>query len=319
MYKALSTKFNSVFGIPGGVIKLLLAIDALRPSEEVLAGATLRPWPSTTSARVITAIEYAAIPEKLWRDAEGRIESVRQAMMRLAEDVTGHVVEQLKESGVAAEAVIKIDDPRFVIVREAELWSADLIFIRAHTYTDFNRWLLGSVANAVLRDGPCSVEIVRTTVSDAKRSALNGMKILIAIDGSESSRSAAHAIASRPWSRGTQVKVISVVEPFVYLIKKDNLLAEGGSEVDTLRAAIKEAEDVIGSAGLNVTSEVMKGHAKEEIINAAKAWASDLVVVGSHGRRGIKRVLLGSVSEAVARHAPCSVEVIRSASATIRV
>jgi nucleotide-binding universal stress UspA family protein len=230
---------------------------------------------------VLTAIEYAAIPMKVWRDAHGRIEPVRRAMMGRADDVTGRAVAQLEESGIAAEAVIKIDDPRFVIVREAEGWPADLIFIRAHSYTELSRWLLG-------------------------------MKILFATDGSEFSRLAAQSVAARPWPSETQVKVLSVVEPLVRLITRaDNSLEEDRSEVDIARAAVKEAEDLIGGAGLTVISDAAKGDPKEQITMSAKAWSADLAVVGSHGRRGLKRWLLGSVSEAVARHASCSVEVIR--------
>jgi nucleotide-binding universal stress UspA family protein len=74
---------------------------------------------------------------------------------------------------------------------------------------------------------------------------------------------------------------------------------------------IAEAERSIAGAGLSVSSDLREGNPKEEIIEYARSWKADLVVVGSHGRRGPKRLLLGSVSEAVATHAPCSVEVIR--------
>jgi len=56
---------------------------------------------------------------------------------------------------------------------------------------------------------------------------------------------------------------------------------------------------------------VLKGSQRDRIVEESKAWGADLIVVGSHGRRGLTRYLLGSVSEAVAMHAHCSVEVIR--------
>jgi nucleotide-binding universal stress UspA family protein len=60
-----------------------------------------------------------------------------------------------------------------------------------------------------------------------------------------------------------------------------------------------------------LSSEILVDRADEAIIKTAKAWDADLIVVGSHGYRGIKRFLLGSVSQAVAFHAPCSVEIVR--------
>jgi nucleotide-binding universal stress UspA family protein len=76
--------------------------------------------------------------------------------------------------------------------------------------------------------------------------------------------------------------------------------------------AISEALQIVKAAGLRTCDEALIGDPKARIVDEAKEWEADLVVVGSHGRRGIERVLQGSVSEAVAMHAPCSVEVIRT-------
>jgi len=233
-------------------------------------------------------------------------------MWERARDETGKVAAQLERSGIRAETVVKIDEPRFVILREAAKWLADLIFIRAHNYTNLSRWLLGSVAGAVLRDAPCSVEIVRSTVASAEQGAQKGMRILLGSDGSEFSLPAAQSVAARPWPVGTIVKLISVIEPLVYLSEH---LMERKIGDSPMREVSAQAEAVLSDAGVSTTSEIVKGNPKEEIINQAKAWSADLTVVGSHGRRGLMRWLIGSVSEAVATHAPCSVEVIRTPNA----
>ena len=74
---------------------------------------------------------------------------------------------------------------------------------------------------------------------------------------------------------------------------------------------INSAEQVLASVGLKATAAVLSGNPKEVILEEAKKWNADLIVVGSHGRRGFKRFLLGSVSEAVAMNAHCSVVVVR--------
>ena len=68
---------------------------------------------------------------------------------------------------------------------------------------------------------------------------------------------------------------------------------------------------MLRSKGLKVTTTVEQGDPKSKIIEAASKWHADLIVVGSHGRKGLEHFLLGSVSDAVARHAGCSVEIVR--------
>ena len=78
--------------------------------------------------------------------------------------------------------------------------------------------------------------------------------------------------------------------------------------------AVKIAGEILTGAGISFDSVVLEGSPKRRIVEEAKGWGADIVVVGSHGRRGLTRYLLGSVSEAVAMHAHCSVEVIRDRS-----
>src|SRR5690349_12351984 len=161
-------------------------------------------------------------------------------MLKRATEETGQIADQLEKSGIRAEAIIKIDEPRFVILREADEWPADLVLIRAHTYTNFSRSLLGSVSTALLRDAPCSVEIVRATTVSAERGARYGLKILLGIDGSAFSLSAAQSVAARPWPSGTIVKLLSVEEPTIQLA--EHLIHESESEAQAMREVGTQAE-----------------------------------------------------------------------------
>ncbi len=84
-------------------------------------------------------------------------------------------------------------------------------------------------------------------------------------------------------------------------------------EAETRRAEalVTKVADELRSKNLKVTTTVEQGDPKSKIIDAASKWRADLIVVGSHGRTGLEHFLLGSVSEAVARHAGCSVEIVR--------
>jgi nucleotide-binding universal stress UspA family protein len=74
---------------------------------------------------------------------------------------------------------------------------------------------------------------------------------------------------------------------------------------------VRQAEEPLSKAGYKVHSAVEEGDPKSKIVEDAAHWHADLIILGSHGRKGMDRFLMGSVSDAVARHAPCSVQVVR--------
>jgi nucleotide-binding universal stress UspA family protein len=151
------------------------------------------------------------------------------------------------------------------------------------------------------------------------------MKILLAVDGSDYSRFAVDSVAGRPWPAGSVVKVISAIEPPYFPTTETWTLPESYyAEVETAgkeqaQEAIRFAVDALraSKAGpLEIITEMKDGHAKEVILDEANRWGADLIVLGSHGYRGLQRFLLGSVSHAVAAHAPCSVEIVRQREAS---
>jgi len=147
------------------------------------------------------------------------------------------------------------------------------------------------------------------------------MKILLAIDGSSFSDEAVKEIATRPWPAGSEVRITSVVEPPLLpavetWVPPDNYLEalEKAGEDQARSIVSKAANRVTKEQGerLRVATEIVKGHPKHAIIDTAQAWEADLIVVGSHGYRGLTKLWLGSVSQAVASHAKCSVQIVRS-------
>jgi nucleotide-binding universal stress UspA family protein len=226
-------------------------------------------------------------------------------------------------AGAQTEATAKTlkGDPKLAILDEAENWGADLIIVGSHGYNALERLWLGSVSRAVMSNAKRSVEIAR----GRKAQGSNGkpMRILLAVDGSEFSDAAVEEIANRPWPRGSEIHVISAIHlPFTpnsgtwslsdsYYFTLENAERERtGAAIDRVISRLRQS-DSTREMPLTLTSEVIMGHPEVVIIETAKKWGADLVVLGSHGYRGFKRFLLGSVSQAVASHAPCSVEIVR--------
>lgn len=280
-------------------MKLLIAVDSATSAEVLVDAVGIRPWPEGTTAHVLSVVADMDVPPEVWREYGYRKDAVQHEMKTLGEQITP-VAKRLEEIGIPVEVVMTRGDARHLIPFFARKWSSDLIFVRAHVRKDVFHWMLGSVARAVVNDAPCTVQIVRDAAEDRSHSLHSGRRVLLATDGSETSTAAARAVADRPWPEASEFRVVSVEEPWA--IKSSTLDPQ---------EAISSAEQVLTSAGLNAHGVVLSGNAKEVILEEARKWNADLIVVGSHGRRGFKRFLLGSVSDAVAMNAHCSVVVVR--------
>ena len=145
------------------------------------------------------------------------------------------------------------------------------------------------------------------------------MKILIATDGSKFSRAAVEKVCELITNPNeTEIKLVSVfksptiaTEPFMPASGYYQKVSEG---VEALAASyVKEARGTIENClpDVAITEEVVMGIPGQTIVEIAEEWGPDVLVVGSHGRGFWSRALLGSVSDAVVHHAPCSVLVVR--------
>ena len=138
------------------------------------------------------------------------------------------------------------------------------------------------------------------------------MKILLAIDDSKFSAAAAKAVIARHKLPGLEVRVLHAAEPPTLFTAPE--MAEyipPKESAEEAKALVAKAAAALRSAGVNVTTAVVQGDAKSVILDDANAWGADLIVLGSHGRKGLERFMVGSVSAAVLRHAHCSVEIVR--------
>jgi len=143
------------------------------------------------------------------------------------------------------------------------------------------------------------------------------MRILLAVDGSKYSDAAAEAVMAQAQPAHSEVRVLHVVESPSLLATRE--MGGYGSALDKAweaereqaEALVEKTAELLRAKGLKATPVVEEGDPKSKILDAAKKWRAELIVLGSHGRKGLQHFLIGSVSEAVARHADCSVEVVR--------
>jgi nucleotide-binding universal stress UspA family protein len=141
------------------------------------------------------------------------------------------------------------------------------------------------------------------------------MKILVGVDDSRFSADLARAVVHQFRPKDTEVRVLHVLQP-VALSDPPEMAAgytpELESEEKPAHDLVESVAKELRSAEFTTDTAVETGDVQESIIDAAAAWQADLIVVGSHGQKGLRRFLLGSVAEFVARHAGCSVEIVRT-------
>jgi len=290
-------------------MNVLVAVDNSDASMAVLQEVAARPWPGGTRLEVLNVVE----PAHLWV-VSSTVEEAMQSSAVFVERAAG----DLRSRGLDATGLSLAGDPKRVILDHAKEIKADFVFVGSQGASALARFLMGSVASGVVRYAPCSVEIVR-----ARQGKTAGVhKILLATDGSASSDRAAQSIADRPWGKETEIEVFSVVElvlpttqallepPYV---ESEQLEAQRAEAMQRAQNAVASAKRILSKTFPHVAESisVLVSGPKAVITEEADQTGADLIVVGSHGHRGVERFLLGNVSEGVALHAHCSVEVIR--------
>jgi nucleotide-binding universal stress UspA family protein len=243
------------------------------------------------------------IADRYTATLEARLELHRGQLAALRERWTGHGVE------LSQVVVDGYPDERLPVV--AHELGADLLVVGSHGRTGFKRFLIGSVAEQVARRADISVLIARGDAPDG-----GYRRVVMATDFSTS---ADHAMArALPLvARGGRIDLVhcwqlpwagTFGEPVVAMPYDDLHKAFEASlhqAGNRLRAALGDRTDV------EVVHDLLPAPPAQGVVDVATGRQADLIVVGSHGRRGVRRFVLGSVAEVVIRHAACSVLVAR--------
>jgi nucleotide-binding universal stress UspA family protein len=150
------------------------------------------------------------------------------------------------------------------------------------------------------------------------------MKVLLATDGTKHSECALKIIGRFNLSEGDEIKIVSVVDMAVPLavdiyagyvpstVELEKVSKENAERV--LNSTKEKLQEIFAGRNIYISTEILIGSPETRIVEAASEMKAEMVIVGSHGYNRWERLLLGSVSDAVVHHAPCSVLVVRTAS-----
>jgi len=300
-------------------MRILLAVDGSAPAERAAALIASMSWTAGDRLRILSvapargevfgAIWGAPLPADADAIEADVIERHRGAVARAEEEI-GATRGDLE----MASAVLR-GRPASVIVDQARASSTDLIVIGHRGLGAWESRLLGSVSAEVVDQAPCPVLVVRDDQLGP---------VVLADDGSPNARAAGDVIAGWPLFRGLPVTVVGVVHDTVPsaaaiapLMLEEEMTRYAGvirAERRIRTSGCEATVERLRAEGIDAVAEIRHGDPAHEIVSAAQSARAGLVVLGTRGLTGLRRLLIGSVARNVLLSAPCSVLVVRDAS-----
>ena len=221
--------------------------------------------------------------------------------------------------GIAVTTRVATGIPSEEVSAAARAEDSDLVIVGTKGKTGLQHVLLGSTAERVIRGAPCPVLTVRTEPTDAEQEegatsrSVSLERILVPVDFSDCSLDALEYAAVVAQQAKASLMLLHVLEPVSYGL--DFTLGHSRAREHVRETWTKRLEELASSlkmTGLPIASQLRGGFPVDSILDSAQILPCDLIVMGTHGRRGLSHAYSGSVAEAVLRKAPCPVLTVRS-------
>ena len=297
-------------------MRILLAVDGSRSAEHATALVAALPWREGGYVRIVSvAPPNQGVPET-WGlpDVESGREDVGDDRATANLEALEAAVREIQSArgDLVVEPFLLRGRAASVIVAQAGEVAADLVVVGHRGLGPWESMLLGSVSAEVVDHAPCPVLVAR----DDRLGP-----VVFADDGSISARTAEVALTEWPLFTGVDVTVLTVAEEgFPYagsvapVLYPDTMYGYAEAASERIRLAREEAEATtarLRDAGFEARCEVREGDAAHEIVACARAREAGVILVGTRGMTGLRRLVLGSVARNVLLHADCSVLVVR--------
>jgi nucleotide-binding universal stress UspA family protein len=289
------------------ISKVLIAYDGSECADAALDDLRRAGLPEKAHTVVLSVVEHWLPPPSSLELFESI--DYRQEMLAVARRASARVRELLP--GWFVEPLVGFGSPASVVIEKADEWRPDLIVVGSHSRTAPGRFFFGSVSQKLVHEAHCTVRVARGRVEEPD----TPVRLIVGVDGSMGAGAAVDVVASRHWVQGSEARIVSALWKIPTVTSEAMLsqIAEWvSSENARVKGIIESAERRLHAAGL-VTSVVMKEEEpKQLLLSEAESWGADSIFVGARGVGRLERLLIGSVSSAIAARARCSVEVVRT-------
>lgn len=300
-------------------MKVLVALDGSPASADTLDVVLNRRWIEGAQIRLVSVIGDSAPPVVSALFSAFGHESGRKPTANAMRSTLEQIAQQasVRHPGVLIRCDVLKGDPPEAILEFAGSYRPDLIVVGTHNKSSLDAFLLGSVSRAILDAADFPVLLARKTQRELQASGQG--RVLVAVDDSECSAAAVEWLMEQTWLPGHDICLLNVSEPrpgqtFGTSIDKEatRLLKWQAEQAKVDQMLLAWADVIRRETGLStVYTGIVEGDPVETIVKAATNWPADLIVMGSHGKSPIAKLILGSVSHKVSINAPCSVEVVK--------
>lgn len=294
-------------------MKVLLATDGSASSSVAVALVAGLRWPEGTTVRIITTLDTVRLAGPWATMTSYGLSDLESELLDELQAVLDDAARAIEPSSVTVERQILLGRPSASIVDQANAFGADLIVMGSRGQGPLRTMLLGSVSAEVVDHAPCPVLVARSPQVE---------RILIAHDGSYLARAAEDLVAGMTPLTTQPVEVVSVAR--THEASADTIAPSAmGRAVDQYGAAVAEAvqhhehlardaAERLARLGREATWAILSGDPAHALIEEAEAKGVDLIAMGTHGRTGLDRLVMGSVARKVLTHAHCSVLIVRA-------
>lgn len=241
--------------------------------------------------------EFGIAPDQL----EKRMKAGEKVCIQTKEKLTS-------EFGIDAQSLLCEGDPHEAIIDVAREKKANLIVLGTYGRRGLNRLLMGSVTSQVVVNSPVDVLIVKKPCTECTGEYKS---ILVPFDGSVSSQLALNRACHLSRISEAEINVVYVIpryEEMVGFFKSESIKK---SLFDEAQKIIDTGKRIAAKNSVTVKTEIGEGHAAEQVIETAKRSKNDLIVMGSHGYRGVNKAIIGSTAERVIMNASCPILVVK--------
>ncbi|MCC6582038.1 MAG: universal stress protein [Phycisphaeraceae bacterium] len=245
------------------------------------------------------------------KDNECDTETVSLILAGIAEEIAA----RLPNVSVSPE-VLAAGDPVDAILSFADTFHPDLMITGCRKKTAVDALLLGSVSQKLLERVECPIAIVRS--DSLHTSADHGANVLVTVDDSEHSAAAIEWLQWQEWMKNSHIALLSVTEPLQESIMDS--VKSASNHLLTYHADKMLIESLLDKWGAylqqsgnarEITRGTVDGAVAETILKGAHNWPANLIVMGAHGRTGVAKLVLGSISQHISTHADCTVLIVK--------
>jgi nucleotide-binding universal stress UspA family protein len=271
-------------------MKIVMGIDDAPCSLAALNYLESMPWARKAEWRLLSVVQVPTMVYEIPGVAGAEAMEAMEAQKTVQQEWLAGKNRLLRENGIQSQAIVDEGDARTSLIQAVRDERADLLDVVAHA--------------------PCSVLVVKGA---RRTTAGRPITVLIGIDDSPYSQEAVQWVRTRSWPADTRIHLLSAVAaPSSHFVESNSVALRAAREqANVQEELVSRYERSFRDSGFVCESTVPKGDARIELETAAQRLEADLLVVGSHGRFGLSKLMLGSVAGHLVAHAACSVLVVK--------